>query len=172
MPANRRRIRSGHRRCDEIQARGRRLRAGIDADEMANTVFMPPSRVRRSWPAARRGHIRAEQHPGGGSARGCRPPRRHQAACAAFRAGRKAVQIFQSDLRHRPRPLRAAHHSVKVVSTNRFAGLSPRRRRRSLTDFPASKFTFALRRKSSAVSLRPMRLSKHPTQRKRHSPSR
>src|SRR6516165_2971051 len=30
----------------------------------------------------------------------------------------KAVQIFQSDLRHRPRPLRAAHHSVKVVSTN------------------------------------------------------
>jgi len=38
MPANRRRIRSGHRRCDEIQARGRWLRADVDAarDEMNN----------------------------------------------------------------------------------------------------------------------------------------
>jgi hypothetical protein len=60
---------------------------------------------------------------------------------------------------------------VNEVSTNRFAGLSPRMRRRSRADFRPTKFTLALRLKSSAESLRPIRCSKHPTHRKRHLPA-
>src|SRR5262249_56495844 len=63
-------------------------------------------------------------------------------------------------------------HSVKVVFTSRLAGLSPRIRLRSLVDFWPTKFTFALRLKSSDESLRPIRCSRHPTQRKRHLPPR
>src|SRR5262249_36200039 len=48
-------------------------------------------------------------------------------------------------------------HSVKVVFTSRLAGLSPRIRLRSLVDFWPTKFTFALRLKSSDESLRPIR---------------